>query len=135
MSNDELTKEELATNLEWFTGTETYYKHPLGLYFTDGVHYLAEKAGAYWLIDAIASYLPELKDLEEFQAWTLTRNERGGAVLICEGANPETGEAVELARQEIGVTDFPLDTIKLYLQHGTIDLVTWSWVLMLPNEY
>lgn len=135
MNEDKLTKDELAANLEGFIGTEQYYKHPLGLYFTDGVHYLAEEAECYWLIDAIASYLPELKDLEEFQAWTLTRNDQGGAVLVCEGADPETGEAVELARQEIEYTDFPLDAVRLYLQHGTIDLVTWSWVLMLTSEY
>lgn len=134
MSEERLSKEKLAVNLGGFIGTEHYYKHPFGLYFTDGVHYLAEAAGAYWLIDAIGSYLPDLQG-EELQVWTLTLDGNGGAVLVCEGADPTTGDAVEVVRQEIEYTDFPLDVIKLYLQHGTVDLVNWAWILMLPNEY
>ncbi len=42
--------------LAQFTGTEQYYKHLGGLVYTDGVKYLAEKAGSYWLLDIIASY-------------------------------------------------------------------------------
>lgn len=44
-------------DLSPFTGTEHWYKHWLGgLLYTDGVKYVADQAGAYWLIDAIASY-------------------------------------------------------------------------------
>jgi len=41
-----------------FTGDYIRYSHPLNrkIIYTPGVRYLAEKAGAHWLIDAIASY-------------------------------------------------------------------------------
>ena len=42
-------------DLAQFTGTSTYYQHSLSVQYTDGVHYLAERGGAYWLIDAIPS--------------------------------------------------------------------------------
>ena len=57
----------LSTDLEQFTGTEHWYKHQFGGHYTDGVRYLAQTAGAYWLIDAIFSY----RRAERFQVWTL----------------------------------------------------------------
>ncbi len=88
------------------------------------IQYLAEKAGAYWLIDAIASHQPQvLKDsmLQEIQFWKLKVNADQTAQLICER---DTGDV--FLTQDIGFTDFPLDEIKLYLVSG---------VLMLPSEY
>ena len=35
------------SDLEQFIGTENYYQHPLGLLYTDGVQYMAEKGGAH----------------------------------------------------------------------------------------
>ncbi len=49
-----LTESELAQ----FTGTEYWYRHAFkrSITYTDGVKYVAEKAGAYWLIDEISLY-------------------------------------------------------------------------------
>ncbi len=44
------------TDLNQFTGTECYYAYLVGLKLTDGVKFMADKAGAYWLLDIIASY-------------------------------------------------------------------------------
>lgn len=85
--------------------------------YTDGVQFLAEKAGAYWLLDVIASY----RRPEHFQIWTLDVKGKKGVVEMKE----DTNEPV-LVRQEIEYTDFPLDTIQLYLIDG---------VLILPSEY
>ena len=58
-----------ATDLAQFTGTSTYFKHwTRKIVYTDGVQYLAEQAGAYWLVDLIASY--QLL-CDERQYWTL----------------------------------------------------------------
>ena len=109
--------------LEQFGGTINYYRHPLGIIFTDGVKYLAEKAGAYWLIDAIASWQIEEKvRTYPFQLWELKVNENQTATLTM---REDTGEP-EIVRQEIPFTDFPLEYQKLYL----VDKV-----LMLPSEY
>ena len=45
--------------LAHFIGTEHYYRLTPSAVLTDGTKYLAEAAGAFWLMDAIASYLPQ----------------------------------------------------------------------------
>jgi hypothetical protein len=118
---------ELAATLAGFTGTMEHYRHWTGhLVYTDGVKFLAENAGhgAYWLLDAIASYQPECqKDamLRDFQVWTLTVAPNKSAVLKCER---DTNDVA--LTQTIEFTDSPLPEIKLYVQNG---------VLMLPSEY
>jgi hypothetical protein len=110
-------------NLEQFTGTEKYHRHWTDMVYTDGIEYLAEKAGAYWLIDAIASYQRNEKiKTEPFQLWELRLTEKPKAVLTM---RRDTNEP-EIVSQEIKYTDFPLDEIKLYLIDG---------VLLLPSEY
>ena len=108
-----LTEQELRQ----FTGTEQWYKHYLGGLYTDGVQYMAGKAGAFWLLDVIFSY----RRKEPFQIWTLKVKDRVGVVTMRE----DTGQPVKV-RQEIPYTDFPLAEIKLYLIDG---------VLLLPSEY
>jgi len=92
--------------------------------YTDGIQYLADFGAAYWLLDAIASYQPQiLKDplLQQFQHWKLTVNADHTAQLVCER---DTDDVV--VTQDIPFTDFPLDELRLYLVTG---------VLMLPSEY
>lgn len=71
------TKHDLTENaLAHFTGTETWWKHGLvpGITFTDGVKYVADHGGAYWLIDEIATnQLNKKIRAEGFQTWTLKR--------------------------------------------------------------
>jgi len=118
--------------LRCFTGTEGYHRHWMNrITFTDGVHFLAEQAGAYWLIDLIASWQvkPKVRN-KEFQVWILTvdRNPKARkmAYARCYTDTPEPNNANQVCVQGIHYTDFPLDTIKLYLVNG---------VLMLPSEY
>jgi hypothetical protein len=44
-------------NLEGFTGTERYYKHLLGILYTDGVKYLAQEAGAIFQLSVNSEQL------------------------------------------------------------------------------
>ena len=44
-----LTKNELRQ----FTGTEHWYRDISGYLYTDGVLYVAQEGGAFWLIDKI----------------------------------------------------------------------------------
>lgn len=59
-----------------FTGSEPFY--PFGLWgdalITDGAKYVADAAGAYWLLDAIAitNVYEQRNRKEEFQLWILT---------------------------------------------------------------
>lgn len=107
--------------LEQFTGTGRYFKHWLGGYFTDGVKYMADEAGAYWLIDLVMSYQSELKD-KPFQIWTLELTEDNKAAAYMQ----EDCDLPKIIKQDIPYTDFPLCRIKLYFIDG---------VLLLPSEY
>ena len=57
----------LEADLAQFSGTDNWWKHRTGrLTYTDGVKFLAEKAGAFWLIDLVASYQTARLRQEEF---------------------------------------------------------------------
>ena len=112
-------------DLRQFTGSETWYRHGLcrSILYTDGAQYLAEKGGAYWLLDeiALANCHEKFVMAESFQLWTLNVLEDRSATLICEDGN---GEGVYVKRIEF--TDFPLNQIKLFFTDNTI---------LLPSEY
>lgn len=115
-------EEGLELRLRGFNGTERYHRLTLGdLLCTDGVRYLAEEAGCFWLIEAIASYQAGLAGEVPFQAWELVVQGSSGVLSM----RADSGCPV-LVEQRIGYTDFPMDSVKLWLING---------VLMLPSEY
>lgn len=115
---------DLIQELANFTGSQTFYRHPLfGKYvYTEGIQYLAENAGAYWLIDFIFSNQIDKKIKDQlFQVWILQRKENDSATLRIENGNKEL-----VKRFKIPFTDFPLQTVTLWLVDDT---------LLLPSEY
>ncbi len=56
--------------------------------YTDGLQYVAEHGGAYWLIDAIvfAQAIPTVV-AEQFQFWILAVSSDHTATLACEDGN------------------------------------------------
>ena len=74
------TKKLTAADLLQFTGSEQWYRHGIvrDVLFTDGAKYLADQAGAYWLLDEIALVQRYEKTVagEEFQLWKLKVNFR-----------------------------------------------------------
>jgi hypothetical protein len=52
MAKAMMDAETLLQNLQHFGGSEQYYRHFLGLCYTEGVKYLAENAQCFWLLDA-----------------------------------------------------------------------------------
>ena len=130
---DKLTHDDLRQ----FTGDLERYRHALnrGVIYTPGVRYLAEKGGAYWLVDSIVSYYgtplmtrviatdPRLEDL---QFWRLNVNPDRSAVLTCRA---DTGVKPAI-RQQIEYTDFPLDYVDVWAGFdGSF------WTLYLPSEH
>lgn len=119
------TESNLASDLAQFTGTENYYRHWLGLKYTDGVKYLAEKAHAYWLVDLVASHQPVVVRKYGYgglQVWHLKQTASGFKVYA------EDGNGNHLKTKLFKYTDFPVELFpfKLYVKNG---------VLMLPSEY
>jgi hypothetical protein len=112
-------------DLRQFIGSEHWYRHALvrDILFTDGAKYLADAAGAYWLLDeiALAQKFHAPVAAEAFQLWQLTVKPDQTATLTCQDGN---GKAV--FTQAIAFTDFPLAEITLYYTDRTI---------LLPSEY
>ena len=120
-----------------FTGSENYYRAAFGnMLFTDGVHYVAENAGAFWLVDAIASHQRKASrdaKLATFQVWFLRSNGKGGCTLSCY-ADTGKGQRPKIS-QRIEYTDFPFDQFgpegfKVYVGANGNGVT-----LMLPSEY
>lgn len=119
MAGPTLTQDEL----DQFTGSEVLYKHPLmpRYSYTSGVRFLARRAECYWLLDAIVSHQHSAAVRREpFQSWTLTRT-GSRAALVCTDGDSDT----PVVRQEIEFTDFPLDSVTVWVEDN---------VLMLPTE-
>lgn len=115
----------LKTELAQFTGTEQYYFNPLypDLRYTDGTKYLAEKAGAYWLLDIIGTeYFPKQAE----GVWDTM------VVIKMAVANDQMqitvtdGDYNIYTERLIEFTDFPEGEWALWLVDG---------VLILPSEY
>lgn len=113
-----------ASDLETFTGSEHWYRHPLcpAITYTDGAQHVAEAGGAYWLLDAIVTHqLDRRVNREPLQVWQLKVAANRSAELCC-----RDGDGYVLAVQKIAFTDFPLPEIELWLQNN---------VIFLPSEY
>lgn len=121
-----VTPETLATDLAHFSGSDEFTRTSRRMVVTSGVKYLADKAGAYWLIDLIDSHQFNPRVAREpFQVWTLTLNKSGSGAKV----EAEDGNGNRIAVQRIPYTDFPLKTIKLYCEASEGFRVT-----MLPGE-
>ena len=111
---------------QFIGGTENWYRHPLNrkATYTDGVKYLAEKAGAYWLVDDICAAYQLDKEVKATpsQVWKLKVNlDKHTAVLSLEDGNDKLVKSFD-----IPFTDFPLEEIVLWFTDN---------VLLLPCEY
>nr|WP_245602840.1 DUF6876 family protein [Gloeothece verrucosa] len=132
--------------------------------YTEGVRSIAQKGGAYWLLDAIGSYQPKNPKepyLADFQLWILSilnaphqppegikypfivpSNSHYKAVLTCWHDTPETPSQEQswkqstrfILAQDIYSTNFPLAEISLYVCPTVVGDEELP-LLMLPGEY
>ncbi|TWT48947.1 DUF6876 family protein [Botrimarina hoheduenensis] len=139
MSQDQqTTATQLQSELNQFTGDLERYRHNLNrrVIYTPGVQHLAERAGAYWLIDAVASWIGSDsfnealrldERLQSLQFWELAVDaENRSAVLT---AVSDKGEPPFIT-QRIPFTDFPLDRVEIWAGFDGR-----NWTLYLPSEH
>lgn len=124
-------------DLRQFTGDLERFRHPLarGVIYTPGIRFLAERGGAYWLIDEIALAIaggevakagrsdPRVLDLH---FWRLEVREDRSAELT---ARADSG-VTPFVSKFIPWTDFPLDHIDVWAGSDGR-----HWTLYLPSEH
>lgn len=121
---ESLSKENLAK----FTNTGTLYQVALfnRTGCTEGAKFVADTAGAWWLLDIIVSYQFNAKvKPAKFQVWDLTVWEDRTATLECKD---DTGHLI--ISHEIADCDFPIPEITLWFSHQPQQLPT----ILLPSE-
>lgn len=115
--------QELRSKLYHFTGTETWFRHPLnrGFFYTEGVRFFAEHAGggAYWFLDIVATEVFPLLEREPFLVITLDVHDNA---LI----TADDGDGKVVWSRSIDYTDCPAGVWRFYLTNN---------VLTLPSEY
>lgn len=108
------TKHYYWEHYYWYGGIGKYY-------FTDGVKYVADQCGAYWLIDEIMSYqlFPRTRKMD-FQVWKLTVDtEKKEGVLSL-----EDGDGHEILRKKLDYTDFGAPAIEMWMENNVLYIPT-----------
>ena len=136
--NKPLNVNQLKEELAHFTGDLLRYQHPLNrkVIYTPGVRHLANEAQAFWLVDAIASWIgtstfaeAEQKDprIGSLHFWLLAVDrDDSTAVLHAEGDKGVDPFIV----QSIPYTDFALDEVSIWAGFDGS-----HWTLYLPSEH
>ena len=123
-----MDKDQLLDELRNFYGTERYYRSNPGLLVTDGVKFLADSAGCYWLLDMVWSYLPVLRKSRDTFFVVRYAGTTGASGLFA--ITDDIPAHQTYAAQAVEYSDFPLDEIVLYLS-----ATEEEFVLMLRSEY
>lgn len=123
-----MTMGELEKELSGFIGTEGYHKCTMvpNYVCTDGVIHMAEKMGAFWLLDAIASYQRK----EEMQFWKLTVKGTKAELIMQEDSDKPI-----LIKQNFSFTDFPEGEFDIWVGLQPTEEGKDLYVMMLKSEY
>lgn len=116
--------DQLRHELRYFTGTENWYRCAANpnIIYTDGVKFFVDEAGAYWLLDILATQPEILSTMREgFASISLFVRPGNTASLICDDGNGNV-----TYQREIEYTDCPEGAWNFYFADN---------VILLPSEY
>src|SRR5271155_3607788 len=115
-----MTAEQTLTrdDLDQFIGSEQLFRHGLSRkhLYTQGAQFVAERAGAYWLLDKIALHGSPAIAREDFQVWKLNVHPNQTATLTT-----GNGDNDILKTEELPFTDFLLSEITLWAVRNEFD--------------
>ncbi len=112
----------LREDLIAFIGTETWHRHALNrhMLLTDGVRYFADQAGAWWLLDIVATEVFRLQAAHPFLSITIDVREGEADIRVSDGND------AMLFTRHIHFTDAPDGLWRFFLTDN---------VVLLPSEY
>ncbi len=121
-------------DLDQFCGGENHYavygpkRFGSRVVMTDGIKYVADTMGAYWLFELTATILPDYRK-EAFVSVKLTITDDGFILVL------DDGNGNDLSRYDGDFTDFPADGLSFFAASQEDEQGGAMWVLMLPGEY
>lgn len=135
MEAEKRTVGTVLPNLGQYYGTTTYMRHKIlptqsrGLLLTDGLQYVVEKAGAYWLTDIILIRGKEwLSQADGFCVVKLEVKDNAATIKVTDG------NYKPVYQEEVDFTDFPEPGLEFFLTLTETDMGE-EMVLMLKSEY
>ena len=97
-----------------YTGTDHYWRQPTsGLQYVDSIKDFCEDHKAYWILDVVGTYLPQLKKYDFVVLFFDVCNK------ACTFYAREDTDEPDIVRQEIEFTDMDV-AIKLYYENGVL---------------
>lgn len=127
---------KVAREARQFSGSGTWYKHALGIVFTDGIHWLREQLDCYWLIDDIAILSRKFWKDESFITADFKQND-DSILKLTDGNNRLLHQFqycftdLEIDKLALSQADFD-PFLRLFLVYdGGFE----KHVLLLPSEY
>lgn len=120
-----MTAAELTEGMKQFYGTEQWFRVHAGILLTEGTKWVAENAGAYWLIADIPW---SIKRLIHSHTWGMVKMaiEPSGRAKI----TVDDGNGHVYYTQEVEYTDFPLEKFSFWCVSDGNNII-----VMLPSEY
>jgi hypothetical protein len=103
----------------YYFGSDSFWRHPYGLVYTDSVKDFCEINQAYWTLDVIGSYIAVLRSYDFVIIYFDVSDSK------CSFYVKEDTGLPDVIHQEIEYTDMPV-SVKLYLCDG---------ILMFPSDY
>lgn len=117
----------LRNELLHFHGSDTVFYHALNrsVLYTEGVQRFAESAGAYWLLDILATEPAILKEARDFTKVTLDVGDHNTAVILVTDGGKHDMSPQTVYTRVIDFTDCPPGKWEFFFENMTI---------MLPQE-
>ncbi|MCA9215714.1 MAG: hypothetical protein KDB27_21765 [Planctomycetales bacterium] len=131
-----MTNTLTQADLDQFYGDIKRYQHLLNskVIYTPGIRYLADQGQAYWLIDAIATYLGSARMRQAIKQDSRIASMQFWRLEVVNSQGVLTAEAdagvTPFVQQAIGHTDFPLERVDIWAAYDGL-----YWTLYLPSEH
>lgn len=126
------TQADVALNLNQFTGSASFTRYNM---FTkdvasEGVMYLAEEMGAYWLLDSLTACFINLKEKHDFLVIKLKPIHSHGMQILLEDGNENLWYTHEVEFTDFNFSKVPAD-FAIWAARNEIG----SYTLYLPSEH
>ena len=115
METELINQNEILSQLNYFSGSENWYKIPLSVYnYTDGIKSLIDNCRCYWLVSDLAIELTIKKINKPFILVRIEIKDNKALITLREDSNLKP-----FLTKRYTYTDFPLSEYEFYIEGNT----------------